>query len=75
MSDSSPHAGAPEEVKITPEMIEAGVAVLVRRYDMFGDFIERKAVEEIFRVMLEVDISCAAGAYVRAKLRSANAAS
>lgn len=39
------------KVEITPEMIEAGVGVLVQRYDAIGDGIDRGAAIEIFEAM------------------------
>ena len=46
--DEKSSAGAPE-IKVTPEMIEAGLGPLFRFRREFGD--EEKAVSEIYRAM------------------------
>jgi len=45
--------GAPEhDIEITPEMIEAGVEILVEMYDALGSGLDRTTTARIFKAML-----------------------
>jgi tRNA1(Val) A37 N6-methylase TrmN6 len=41
-----------DEIEITPEMMEAGVAILVGRYDALGDLFDQISAAEIFKAMI-----------------------